>query len=990
MEQEADFPSFSIDRYRMLVEEAQDIIYEIDEEGFFTFVNGMASQILGYTRVELLSMHFLDLIQESYRENVSLFYNYQIESGERSSYLEFPVVAKGGKVEWIGQKVQLIYRKEVLKGAIAVARISTDRHNLENGLKLSEEKYRGILENLQFGLMEVDLKERIVFVNDTMTRITGFSREELMGHVASDLLVRAETKQKIDEQHRLREKNKASAYEVEIIRKDGSSFFGLISGAPTFDLTGKRIGSIGVHVDITEQKNNELELRKIKSDLDRYTQGLELLNSIASDLTITTQEQLRKGLSIVSDYFQLPIGGIVKAVGNQLIAIENLLNDDVPEIYRKSIPIQGSISGIAFQEDRLIAIPDLAKSPYKDYSTSIAIGLKCMLSMPVYVNGKKYGAIILGSSGCGKESLSEYELQFFRLFARYVGFVLTSEENRLKLFEQQETLLEQNQELSESKQFLSAINRFVTKLLDQDDIYTISWEIVDHVIHSFGFNDCVIYILNEEKNCLEQLAAYGPKDAGEHTIKDPIQLALGQGIVGSVAMSGIAEIIPDTSKDPRYVSDDEVRLSEITVPIVFENKVIGIIDSEHSEADFFTEKHLETLTIIANLAANRLKNANSKRRQEKAEKELRESETKLRTVINSALDAIITIDDKGRIKEWNPQATQIFGWTSEEVIGHHLTENIIPTQHRTSHFEGMNKYMATGHGPVLNQRIEITAMHKSGREFPIELSIIPLVTNGEHSFTAFARDITLQKNSKDEMERALAKERELSELKSRFVSMTSHEFRTPLTTIKQNVDLIDYALELKNPELKPAFSSYFNRISSEIIRVTSLMNDMLLLGRIEAGKVEIIKKPVDLVRFSEQTIHRITSGREDGRTIQLQVVGVKQPVPADATLLEHILGNLLTNALKYSERKPNPVVTISYELLSQVKISVKDFGIGIPLKDQKGLFASFYRATNVKNIQGSGLGLSIVKEFIDMHGGTISVVSDTNQGSEFILLLPMG
>lgn len=974
----------------MLVEEAQDIIYEIDEEGFFTFVNGMASQILGYTRVELLSMHFLDLIQESYRENVSLFYNYQIESGERSSYLEFPVVAKGGKVEWIGQKVQLIYRKEVLKGAIAVARISTDRHNLENGLKLSEEKYRGILENLQFGLMEVDLKERIVFVNDTMTRITGFSREELMGHVASDLLVRAETKQKIDEQHRLREKNKASAYEVEIIRKDGSSFFGLISGAPTFDLTGKRIGSIGVHVDITEQKNNELELRKIKSDLDRYTQGLELLNSIASDLTITTQEQLRKGLSIVSDYFQLPIGGIVKAVGNQLIAIENLLNDDVPEIYRKSIPIQGSISGIAFQEDRLIAIPDLAKSPYKDYSTSIAIGLKCMLSMPVYVNGKKYGAIILGSSGCGKESLSEYELQFFRLFARYVGFVLTSEENRLKLFEQQETLLEQNQELSESKQFLSAINRFVTKLLDQDDIYTISWEIVDHVIHSFGFNDCVIYILNEEKNCLEQLAAYGPKDAGEHTIKDPIQLALGQGIVGSVAMSGIAEIIPDTSKDPRYVSDDEVRLSEITVPIVFENKVIGIIDSEHSEADFFTEKHLETLTIIANLAANRLKNANSKRRQEKAEKELRESETKLRTVINSALDAIITIDDKGRIKEWNPQATQIFGWTSEEVIGHHLTENIIPTQHRTSHFEGMNKYMATGHGPVLNQRIEITAMHKSGREFPIELSIIPLVTNGEHSFTAFARDITLQKNSKDEMERALAKERELSELKSRFVSMTSHEFRTPLTTIKQNVDLIDYALELKNPELKPAFSSYFNRISSEIIRVTSLMNDMLLLGRIEAGKVEIIKKPVDLVRFSEQTIHRITSGREDGRTIQLQVVGVKQPVPADATLLEHILGNLLTNALKYSERKPNPVVTISYELLSQVKISVKDFGIGIPLKDQKGLFASFYRATNVKNIQGSGLGLSIVKEFIDMHGGTISVVSDTNQGSEFILLLPMG
>ena len=990
MEPQADFPSFSIDRYRMLVEEAQDIIYEIDDEGYFTFVNGMASQILGYTRAELLSMHYLDLIQETYRKNVALFYSYQIESGERSSYLEFPVVAKGGKVEWIGQKVQLIYRKEALKGAIAVARIRTDRHNLENGLKLSEEKYRGILENLQFGLMEVDLGERIVFVNDTMTRITGFSREELMGSVASDLLVRADTKEKIEEQHRLREKNKASAYEVEIIRKDGSSFFGLISGAPTFDLTGKRTGSIGVHVDITEQKNNELELRKIKSDLDRYTQGLESLNSIISDLSLTLEEQLAKGLHIVSDYFQLPVGGIVKAIGDQLIVIQNLHSENVPKDYRNSLPIQSSVSGIAYLEERLIAISNLAESEYASYVTVSTIGLKCMLSMPIFVNGRKFGAILLGSTESSRENFSPYDLQFFRLFARYVGFVLTSEENRQTLFEQQETLLIQNQELSESKQFLSSINSFVTKLLDQDDIQTIAWEIVENVIHSFGFTDCVIYILNEDKGCLEQLAAYGPKDAGERRIKDPIDVALGKGIVGSVALSGKAEIIPDTSKDSRYLPDDEIRLSEITVPIVFENKVIGIIDSEHTDADFFNEKHLETLTIIANLAANRLKNAKSKLRQEKAEKELRESETKLRTVINSALDAIITIDERGRIREWNPQATQIFGWTMEEVIGRHLTENIIPTQHRTSHFEGMNKYMATGHGPVLNQRIEITAMHKSGREFPIELSIIPMVTNGVHSFTAFARDITLQKNSKDEMERALAKERELSELKSRFVSMTSHEFRTPLTTIKQNVDLIDYALELKNPELKPAFSSYFKRISSEIIRVTTLMNDMLLLGRIEAGKVEITKKPVDLVKFAEQTIQRITLGREDKRTIQLQVVGVKRAIPADANLLEHILGNLFTNALKYSEGKPNPLVTISYELLSQVKISVKDYGIGIPLKDQKGLFTSFYRATNVKNIQGTGLGLSIVKEFIDMHGGTITVVSDTNKGAEFILLLPMG
>ena len=165
----------------MLVEEAQDIIYEVDEEGFFTFVNGMAFQLLGYTRTELLSMHYLDLIEESYRENVSLFYAFQIESGERSSYLEFPVVAKGGKVEWIGQKVQLIYRKEVLKGAIAVARIRTERHNLQNSLKLSEEKYRGILENLQFGLMEVDLSAGLPGRLDGVVGFEFLQMETLLG-----------------------------------------------------------------------------------------------------------------------------------------------------------------------------------------------------------------------------------------------------------------------------------------------------------------------------------------------------------------------------------------------------------------------------------------------------------------------------------------------------------------------------------------------------------------------------------------------------------------------------------------------------------------------------------------------------------------------------------------------------------------------------------------------------------------------------------------
>ena len=474
----------------------------------------------------------------------------------------------------------------------------------------------------------------------------------------------------------------------------------------------------------------------------------------------------------------------------------------------------------------------------------------------------------------------------------------------------------------------------------------------------------------------------------DRNIDTPIQIELGEGLVGSVAATGVAEIISDTTVDSRYLGVDVDGLSEITVPIIAEGKVIGIIDSEHTTKNFFNEEHLVTLTTLANLASNRLKNAKAKRKQLRAEKELRENETKLRTIINSALDGIITINQRGLITEWNPQAEVIFGWKMDEVIGKPLTDNIIPNKHHKAHDTGMENYFKTKKGPVLNQRIEITAMRKNGQEFPIELAILPIVRDGIHSFTAFVRDITLQKEVQTEMQKALDKERELSELKSRFVSMTSHEFRTPLTTIKQNADLVAFKLENQFPEAFETYNKYLKRIESEIGRVTFLMNDILMLGRIESGRMEIKKRKVDMEELTQKTIAQLTQSRTDGRAIDFSVIGVSRKVDIDVNLFDHVLTNLISNALKYSEGCENPEITLSFEKTNSVKFTVKDYGIGIPLKDQKGLFKSFYRATNVKNIQGSGLGLSIVKEFVEMHGGTISVDSDTNQGAQFTVLIP--
>lgn len=804
----------SLNRYQLLVEAASDVIFEIDLEGRFTYMNPAAIKMSGYNAEEIVGKPFTLLIKEDWQQKVVDFYLDQIQKAKKNTYLEFPGVNKDGKITWLGQNVQLLEDEEGMIGLMAVARNITEKVKTEEVLRRSEEKYRGMLQGLQFGLLEVDMDERIVYVNDPMCEITGYKREELIGQIGSEILVDDEYRDSVNKETNSRTHGVASVYEVKIRHKNGEPIWVLISGAPLYDLQGNQIGSIGIHMDITAKKQEEFIQR-------------EMAKKLAS----------------------------------------------------------------------------------------------------------------------------------------------------------------RNAELRKKQNFLNGINHFVTKLLEEETIEEISWEIAENVIEKFGYQDCVIYVLNKAKNCLEQIAAYGPGKVLDRKIIDPIQIQFGEGIVGSVAQTGVAEIIADTSKDPRYITDDEQRLSELSVPILADGEVIGIIDSEHPERDYFTQEHLDTLTTLANLASNRLKNAKAKRNQLKAEQETRDSERKLRSIIESALDAVVTINSEGVVTEWNRQAEAIFGFTAEEAIGIALTETIIPEQFREAHNKGMAHYLKTGEGPVLNQKIEIAALRKSGEQFPIELAIVPVVMKGEHSFTAFMSDISVQKEVQHEMEKALNKERELNELKSRFVAMTSHEFRTPLTTIKQNIDLVGFKLENQHPESFPDYQKHLSRVESEIMRVTSLMNDILMLGRIESGKMELRKAPHDLKAFCQRIVDHHAYTQQD-RKIKFAVTGVPKPVSFDDQLFDHVMQNLISNALKYSAGKEAPELTIRYQKLNHVSIHVKDYGIGIPKKDMKGLFQTFYRATNVRNIQGSGLGLSIVKEFVELHGGTINVESEPDKGSEFIVEVP--
>ena len=230
---------------------------------------------------------------------------------------------------------------------------------------------------------------------------------------------------------------------------------------------------------------------------------------------------------------------------------------------------------------------------------------------------------------------------------------------------------------------------------------------------------------------------------------------------------------------------------------------------------------------------------------------------------------------------------------------------------------------------------------------------------------------------------------EMNRLKSQFVSMVSHEFRNPLGAVSGFIQLLERQGDKLATEKK---QQYFQRIRESIDRLTSLVDDVLIMGRVGVGKLQYAPAPLDLEKFCRNLVEEIKFGRETQHQINLvvEIGDTRKPkhIQMDSNLLRHILSNLLENAIKYSP-EGNPIdFTLSYPDNSAI-FQIKDQGIGIPSEEQTKLFDSFYRATNVGQISGTGLGLSIVKQCVDLHGGEITFTSQENQGTTFTVTLPL-
>lgn len=368
---------------------------------------------------------------------------------------------------------------------------------------------------------------------------------------------------------------------------------------------------------------------------------------------------------------------------------------------------------------------------------------------------------------------------------------------------------------------------------------------------------------------------------------------------------------------------------------------------------------------------------------------LRESDARLRATVEVALDAVVTMDEAGRIIEWNPGAQATFGWSRDEVLGRTMVETIIPVRYRPLHLEGLRRFLQTGSGKVLNRRIEIEALHRDGHEFPVELAISPIRLDRKFLFTGFIRDITSRRRIDEVQTAALVEVQEALRLRDEFLAAAAHDLRTPMTTIKGHLQLI--RRRLGEPVSDPIATS-LAQLDRGTAKMIDLINELLDIARIRTGQPPSLDlREVDLVALT-QNVADAFAGQAPRHEVTIRAVVPRLVGIWDPVRLERMLTNLVSNAIKYSPDGGQVTLTATEESDRGVRwavVSVSDQGMGIPEADLPRLFTRFFRASNVEGIEGTGIGLEATRRIVELHRGTIQVSSREAAGSTFTVRLPM-
>jgi PAS domain S-box-containing protein len=372
----------------------------------------------------------------------------------------------------------------------------------------------------------------------------------------------------------------------------------------------------------------------------------------------------------------------------------------------------------------------------------------------------------------------------------------------------------------------------------------------------------------------------------------------------------------------------------------------------------------------------------------------RETAAHMRAVLDTALDGVISMDATGLVTFWNPRAEQIFGWSREEAIGRPVAELIIPPRLRAEHRAGLAHYLRTGTGPLLDRRVEMSALRRDGSEVPVELALVAVREGDYHTFSAFVRDITERKRAEAERDRLLVaaeKARTEAEAASRakdeFLATLSHELRTPLTSI------VGWVYLLRSGRLDATgVARGLETIDRNAMLQAQLVSDILDMSRIMAARFRLNVRPLELAPVVAAAIDSLVpAAAAKGIRLQPNLDPSAGIVSGDADRLQQVVWNLLSNAIKFTPQGGRVQVRLA-RADGHAEITVEDTGPGIRPEVLPHVFELFRQgdSSNTRAHGGLGLGLAVVRQLVELHGGTVHAASaGEGTGAIFAVRLPL-
>ena len=991
-------------------------------DGCIHDVNNAACRFLGQQREQLLKQSIVDHLPDGEWGRIGgIVKDAYDESGESSEMMLSTTLNKMPVELSLGQPFGV---EEPLVLLIARRIITDKEQRQESRLEFLE----SILDSTSpVSIICTDLESNIRYWNSGAERLFGYTAAEVVGKAKSGILYPDDNSVAIADHVRkeLFGQKRTASCQIREVAKDGKELWMQLYLTPRFSPDGEVVGILGIGQNITEQRRSSDKL----AETNRLLRGILESSSAVSIISTDLDREIL--------YWNSGAENLLGYSADEMIGKQKI---DLLYADESSKHLTDEARNMLFTEK--IPITTEVQERTKD---GRVIWISMTLSPTVDADGNVTGILGLGRDITQERNtqiaLQESEEQFRGIVENSpVGIYRMTPEGEVVLVNP--TLAAMLGYRSDKELLDSIENTGDLRFWHSSPVHRKTMEQDGQVLGIEGLwrrRDRVVIHVRESARAVKD--ADGKVRFYEGTIEDVTERIRTEEermrLHTAVEQMGEIVVVTDIDGTIQYVNPAFEKITGYK-----RSEAVGrnprILKSEAHDRDFYRSMwgalaaegvwegavtnrtkdgvlYEEEVTISAvrdstGSIVNYVKVGRDITERKRAQEEIARVAAELRQLIDTANAPIFGVNDIGYINEWNHEAERLTGYRKDEVEGLDLVDELVDGDLRQDFRDVLQNALqgeeTRNYELKLNTRDEGTVILLTNVTFRRE------ATGNVFGVIAFGQDITelseyrrsleirvtertrelaesLKRERKlsEDLQVALEKEKELSQLKSRFVSMASHEFRTPLSTILTYTDLLNRYRDRMTPDQQ---SERLTKIRQQVITMTDLLEDVLVVGKSDAGRLDFAPDPLDIVEFCSGIVEDTRQVNESRQEIifDVAVPDSKKVFSLDEKLMRHVVTNLLSNAIKYSPDE-EPILFELSVADGVLKLRVTDHGIGIPEEDLPRLFEPFHRASNVGTAQGTGLGLSILQRSVDQHGGTVDVNSRVNEGTTFTVTIPL-